>query len=194
MVKRNAKLALRFTCLLQLALLAACVSAPPSRSYPQQPPAPVPTLTPTPEVITSGIPADITEPGSPEAIPPRQTDVFHGPTTGANRQIKQNPAVVALLDRSYAEQQLGNLDSASSTVERGMRIAPQDATLWQRLAEIRMQQGLLTQAIEVARKSNSLGQGMRHLIRENWLLIARAHDLLGQPAARQAALAEANRY
>ncbi len=191
MVKRIAKLALRVVFLLQLTMLAACVSAPAPRSNPpQQTPAP----TPAPEVITSGIPAEITEPGSPEAIPPRQTDVFHGPTTGANRQIKKYPAVVALLDRSYAEQRLGNLDSAASTVERGMRIAPQDASLWQRLAEIRMQQGLLTQAIEIARKSNSLGQGMRRLIRENWLLIARAHDLLGQSAARQAALAEADRY
>lgn len=190
MVTRIVKLAQRLTLLLLLTTLAACVSAPVVSPKPQPS---IPKPTPRPEIVSDGIPTDISVPGSPEAIPPRQTDVFHGPVTSQS-QAKQNPAVVALLDRSYAEQQLGNLDSAASTVERGMRIAPQDASLWQRLAEIRMQQGLLNQAIEIARKSNSLGQGMRRLIRDNWLLIARAHDLLGQPAARQAALAEANRY
>lgn len=191
MVKRIAKLAFRLTFLLSLTSLAACVSTPTPSPKPSQTRVPP---TQHPEIVSDGIPIDISKPGAPEAIPPRQTDVFHGPTTGGNRQLTQNPAVVALLDRSYAEQRVGDLDTAASTVERGMRIAPQDAALWQRLAQIRMQQGLLEQAIEIARKSNSLGQGMRRLIRDNWLLIARAHDLLGQSAASQAALAEANRY
>jgi len=66
--------------------------------------------------------------------------------------------------------------------------------LWQRLAQIRMQQGLFQQAIEVAKKSTSLGQGFYQLIRDNWLLIAKAHALLGDVKASQLAKLEADRY
>jgi len=140
------------------------------------------------------IPANIPDPASPVAIPPRQTAVFHGPTAGGNRQAQQHPAVVALLDKSWLLQQQGDLPGAANSVERGMRIAPQDAALWQRLAQIRMQQGLFQQAIEVAKKSTSLGQGFYQLIRDNWLLIAKAHELLGDVQASQLARLEADRY
>ncbi len=156
-----------------------------------------PSVSTVPEPVSpqaESIPTNIPQPASPVAIPPRQTDVFHGPTAGENRQVKQHPAVVALLDRSYLLQQQGDLPGAASSVERGMRIAPQDAALWQRLAQIRMQQGLFQQAIEVAKKSTSLGQGIFQLIRDNWLMIAKAHELLGDAKASQLARLEADRY
>ena len=156
-----------------------------------------PTVSKVPEQVkpqAESIPANIPDPASPVAIPPRQTDVFHGPTAGENRQAQQHPAVVALLDKSWLLQQQGDLPGAANSVERGMRIAPQDAALWQRLAQIRMQQGLFQQAIEVAKKSTSLGQGLYQLIRDNWLLIAKAHELLGDAQASQLARLEADRY
>ncbi len=182
--------------ILILGLLAICISGcygttqvPQRTSKPSSPSVPAP-VSPRPESIPTNIP----QPNSPVAIPPRQTDAFHGPTAGENRQVKQHPAVVSLLDKSYLLQEQGDLSGAANSVERGMRIAPQDAALWQRLAQIRLQQGLFQQAIQVAKKSTSLGQGMYRLISDNWLLIARAHELLGDLKASQSAKLEADRY
>lgn len=192
MVKRVDQLRLALTLATCVVLLSGCygtTQAPQPTSAPSVPTAPESV---SPQART--IPANIPEPTSPIAIPPRQTDVFHGPTVGENRQVKQHPAVVALLDRSWLLQEQGDFHGAASNIERGMRIAPQDAALWQRLAQIRLQQGLFHQAIEVAKKSTSLGQGLYQLIRDNWLLIAKAHELLGDAQASQLARLEADRY
>lgn len=139
-------------------------------------------------------PADLHDPGPISSIPQQPSDVFIDPTRGNNRRTSEHPAVVTILDQSWQYEQAGKLDSAAQTVERGLRIAPQNPALWQRLAQIRLQQRYLSQAVDLARKSISLGQGRAQLIRENYLLIATAYELVGNKAGHRAAMTEAERY
>ncbi|MGF1643922.1 MAG: tetratricopeptide repeat protein [Thiotrichales bacterium] len=104
-----------------------------------------------------------------------------------------NPVVVSMLSAADQYQQSGDLDRASSSVERGLRVAPRDAHLWQRLARIRLQQGRYQQAEEMAKKSTSLAQGNRGLVAQNWLLIGEARGRMGDTSGAAEARDRATR-
>jgi hypothetical protein len=65
-------------------------------------------------------------------------------------------ATRALLVRSQAEREAGDLGGAAATVERALTITPDEALLWVELAEIRMAQGDGVLAQEMARKALTL--------------------------------------
>lgn len=95
--------------------------------------------------------------------------------------------VVALLDNAAEHQRGGRLDGAAAALERALRIAPQNAVIWQRLADIRLQQKRYDQAIQLAIKANSLAADDRLLQARNWRIIAQARDYKGDKAGAQAA-------
>lgn len=65
-------------------------------------------------------------------------------------------ATAALITQSRSERNAGDLGTAAATIERALTIAPEDATLWMELAEIRFEQGDLDTAGEMARKALTL--------------------------------------
>jgi Tfp pilus assembly protein PilF len=67
-----------------------------------------------------------------------------------------NAASVALLERSREERAAGRYDAAAATVERALRIDPDDPALWLELAEINLAQGDGEQANSMARKALTL--------------------------------------
>lgn len=95
--------------------------------------------------------------------------------------------VVALLDNAAEHQRGGRLDGAAAALERALRIAPQNAVIWQRLADIRLQQKRYDQAIQLATKANSLAAEDRLLQARNWRIIAQARDYKGDKVGAQAA-------
>lgn len=102
-----------------------------------------------------------------------------------------SPAVVALLQNADAQQQSGQYDHAAATLERALRIEPDNAQLWHRLGQVRLQQQQWAQAEQMAQKSLRLLAGDRALAAANWRLIATARrergDLAGsREAERQA--------
>jgi predicted Zn-dependent protease len=99
--------------------------------------------------------------------------------------------VVALLETADQRARAGNLDSAAATLERALRLEPQNALLWHRLATLRLRQGQYAQAASLAAKSNALAGTNRSLQASNWDTIAQAKDKLGDAAAAQAARARA---
>lgn len=105
----------------------------------------------------------------------------------------QSPAVIALMGEAENQRRVGNLDSAVATVERAVRIEPRNAKLWHQLAVLRLQQDKPRLALDLAKKSNTLGRGDRALIKENWLLISTARRMLGDDAGAERALLEADR-
>ena len=110
----------------------------------------------------------------------------------------QNPAVVALLNRANQSQRKGDYVRSAASLERALKIEPNNAWLWYRLAEVRLQQGQVGQAASLAAKSNSLigagaGTSQRQIMAKNWLLIAKVHTLRGEHIAARAAVAKANR-
>jgi hypothetical protein len=96
-------------------------------------------------------------------------------------------AVVALLDTAEQRARAGNLDNAAAVLERALRLEPQNALLWHRLATVRLQQGQFAQAASLAAKSNTLAGNNRQLQASNWDTIAQAQEQLGAAAAARAA-------
>ena len=65
----------------------------------------------------------------------------------------------------------GRPDLAAATLERGLRAAPKDATLWSQLAEVKLQQQQYLQARSLAAKSNSLAGSNTTIVQKNhWII------------------------
>ncbi len=180
-------------------LLAGCGVLPPAAvRKPPASPAPLIKPEPTPprpaETAPHSPPAMEPVPDVPPAItaplpPPADTTVqpIPSPVVPAPRA----PAVVALLDSAGRQEQGGQLESAAATLERALRVAPRNATVWYRLARVRLAQGQWQAAANLAAKSNSLAGTDPDLRRLNWTLIAKARDRLGDKAGARAARGQA---
>lgn len=105
-----------------------------------------------------------------------------------------SPAVIALMERSDRQYMDQDLDAAAASLERALRIEPRNPLLWHRLASIRLDQGQIDQAIQMAAKSNSLAGSNRSLMARNWQLIALARRAQGDLGAARAAEAKARQF
>ena len=86
------------------------------------------------------------------------------PTVGAS--------ALELLEVARQQAEAGQGDLAASTLERALKIEPDNPWLWHRLAVLRMQQKNWAQAIELANRSIALAKGNNRLIGGNWLVIS----------------------
>jgi len=66
---------------------------------------------------------------------------------------RQPPAVVALLEHAEQQANDGDLESSAASLERAIRINPGSAVLWYHLATLRLAQGEVRQAEQLAVKS-----------------------------------------
>lgn len=88
----------------------------------------------------------------------------------------RSPATAALLEQSRRERAAGRYGAAASSLERALRIEPNDAALWVELAEVRLDDGDRAQAEATARKALTLtGRNSR--------LAARAESVIARAAA-----------
>jgi tetratricopeptide (TPR) repeat protein len=88
----------------------------------------------------------------------------------------------SLRAQAERQRQAGDYAGAAATLERALRIQPQDARLWNRLARVRMEQGLHSQAANLAARSNALAGDQADLKRDNWSIIASARRQTGDAA------------
>jgi predicted Zn-dependent protease len=102
-----------------------------------------------------------------------------------------NAAVLTLLAQAQSQQSAGQLTSAGASLERALRIEPGNPVLWQRLAQVRFEQGKYQQAENLAAKANTLSGGNKRLRAENWRLIGQARNEQGDYAGAQAAFERA---
>jgi tetratricopeptide (TPR) repeat protein len=82
------------------------------------------------------------------------------------------PAVNALAQRAEQQRQAADYAGAAATLERALRIQPQEAYLWNRLARVRLEQGLGDSAGSLAARSNALSGSQDQLKKNNWEIIA----------------------
>ena len=108
-------------------------------------------------------------------------------------QASYNKAVVALLDKSHEQASAGQLEKASASLERALRIEPRNPALWQELARVRLGQGQYRQAENLAAKSNALSRGNKRMRAENWRIIGHARTKRGDIQGAQAAFERAER-
>lgn len=102
-----------------------------------------------------------------------------------------NPAVVSLLNTASAQSNAGDHARAAATLERAIAIEPDNAWIWHRLAQTRLEEGRLEQAASLAAKSSALASADRSLQADNWNLIAEVRRRQGDSAAAAAAQAQA---
>ena len=139
--------------------------------------------------------AEIPAAGRAEAVAPEKSSVFRGQSVGDNAPARQSsPAITALIGQAVRAEQQGDLARAAASIERGLRIAPHDASLWHKLASIRLGQGRPQQAESLAKKSNSLARGNRKILFSNWMTIAESREQRGDKKGKTRAQKEARRY
>ena len=92
-------------------------------------------------------------------------------------------AVTVLMKRADEQRRGGDLDGATVSLERALRISPEDAVLWHELAEVRMAQRQYDGVVQLAAKSNALASPQDASLRgSNWRLIAQARRAQGDVA------------
>ncbi|MEA3277033.1 MAG: tetratricopeptide repeat protein [Pseudomonadota bacterium] len=138
------------------------IGALPSESASPTPGGPVPSETPT--TTTTTTPQVVAYAPPPPAAPALP------------------PAADGLAKQAEQQRQMGDYVGAAATLERALRIQPQEAYLWNRLARVRMEQGLYSQAGNLAERSNALAKDQASLKQDNWSIIAVSRRTAGNAA------------
>jgi Tfp pilus assembly protein PilF len=89
-----------------------------------------------------------------------------------------HPAVADLLQQADSLIAAGQYDQASDKVERALRIAPDHAPSWSRLAVLALDEGQPMRAIRMAQKSNSYAGSANRLMLQNWEYIRQANVMM----------------
>lgn len=124
-------------------------------------------------------------PSAPSGIPSSSS------AGGLSADEQLDGPVLALLTTAQQQQAGGDLNGASSSLERAQRVAPREPQVLYRLAQVRMAQGDAPQAEQFARRGLSLANGRPDLQASLWALIGDARaaqgDAAGAAQARQKA-------
>jgi tetratricopeptide (TPR) repeat protein len=159
-----------------VALAAACATVSPPPRPPESASRPTPSTAPAPSIPddtrsipdrdgSAGFPPSSTRPnGRSEPEPSRDV-----PT--ARPQSDASGASEALVEQSRAQRAAGSLPAARASLERALRLDPNNAVVWLELGELELQTGNTAQAATLARKALTL-------VGRNAQLSARAERLL----------------
>ena len=123
--------------------------------------------------------APVTAPGYPSVAPMAPSGIPGG-ALAADEQL--DGPVLALLTTAQQQQGGGDLNGASSSLERAQRIAPREPQVLYRLAEVRLAQGDAAHAEQLARRGLTYASGRPSLQAGLWGLIAQARERQGDPA------------
>ena len=168
---------------LALSLLAGC------SVNPQHLPAPVEHRIPATDALpNTGSPAVVT--AQPQYTPnttPEAADTSPTPPTSDTR-APHDSTITALVTRANEQAAGGQYQAAAGSIERAIRITPDDAELWYDLARIRLRQGELDEAEELAVKSRSMAAGHPALQARNWRLVALIRQQRSDPDGAAQAL------
>ncbi len=115
-----------------------------------------------------------------------EVTAYQAPTQMAAAPL-YSAAVMGLLQQAQQQREAGQLLEAAVTLERALGIEPRNAYIWNRLAHIRMEQGMTAQAIDLATKSKTLATGDLDLQRDNWRLIAEGQRAVGNDEGARSA-------
>lgn len=114
-------------------------------------------------------------PSTPSSIPPASSG-------GLSADEQLDGPVLALLTTAQQQQAGGDLNGASSSLERAQRVAPREPQVLYRLAQVRMAQGDAPQAEQLARRGLTFTSGRPALQASLWELIAQAREKQGDSA------------
>ena len=110
------------------------------------------------------------------------------PKTPISKPAQSAGAVSKLSVAALSQYRSGKYTNAAATLERALRIAPRNASIWNQLAAVRLRQKKWRLALNMAAKSNALVANQDQLQRQNWLIMAKAYRALGQNDKADAAM------
>lgn len=99
---------------------------------------------------------------------------------------RSSPAATTLIEQSRQMQASGQSAQAAATLERALRIEPNDPSVWLELARLRYKQADWRQAEQFARRAESLAGSDAALSAEAVELIADSLVMQGRPAEAEA--------
>ncbi len=153
-------------------------------------PSELPPSEPTPTEPTEPATLEALEPSPPPPPSPSELTPFEPiqPT------VPLSPVVGALVSAANQNSKAGDLDSAAASIERAIRIEPRNATLFYKLALLRLQQSKPRLAEDLAKKSALLASTDNTLKKHCWLLIAHAREIQQDFAGAKEARAKADSF
>lgn len=132
-----------------------------------------------PAIAAGEMPSAPIQPDSGSQVVFEAPAVIHSePVLAAATPVVSAP-VQALLTTAQQQRAQGDLNGAASSLERALRIAPQEPQVLYRLSEIRLMQGDAAQAEQLAQRGLSNSSGRPALQAGLWDLIAEARDKQG---------------
>jgi tetratricopeptide (TPR) repeat protein len=134
----------------------------------------------------------VVEPAEPITIDPTRV-VEESRLSGPSLEVAplENPAVALLVAEADSRRESADLDAAGGLLERALRLEPENPRLWQRLAEIRLEQGRYLEAEEMAMRSLGHSAQVGEWCRRNWLTLRETRSALGDPAEAERAAEQA---
>ena len=145
------------TLVIAAAALGGCAAQGPS----QMPPTP-----PSPGAPPSGTAQPVPAiPGQGPAVPER-------PAAPPPRQFHLGPAASALIAQAHQQAMGGDYGQAATTLERALRIEPDNPLVWIELGRIRLSENNAAQADAMGRKALALATGDPAAQSNAWRLVA----------------------
>lgn len=165
-------IAIRSLILSAVATLSACTVPRPYEPPPAPAPAPAPGGTPA-QTQPAPPPPPVEE---PQPLPP---PVIREPTLGAASRALVSQAQAQVASKNYAV--------AASSIERALRIEPDNPLLWIELGKVRQAEGNYQQAENMGRKAASMAVNAPRTQSSAWTLVAESLRARGKNAeAREA--------
>jgi hypothetical protein len=131
-----------------------------------------------------------TQPQPEAAAAPAQPAPPEQPSRSAQKQFRLGSAAAALVAQAHTQATGGNYELAAATIERALRIEPDNPLLWIELGQVRMGEGNADQADGMDRKALALATGDSQAQETAWRLIAESLRVRG----RNQEAAEADRH
>ena len=142
------------------------------------------------EIPESSLPPSSEIPESSVLTPPHELTPFEP----IEATVPLSPAVGALVSAANQNSHAGDLESAAASIERAIRIEPRNATLFYKLALLRLKQTKPRLAEDLAKKSALLAATDNLLKKHCWLLIAHAREIQQDFAGAKEARTKADSF
>jgi tetratricopeptide (TPR) repeat protein len=113
-------------------------------------------------------------PGSSQtqSRPPPEEAPSEQPSRPPPKQFHLGPAALSLVSQAHKQSQSGDLGAAATTLERALRIEPNNPLLWIELGDVRLSENDGDQADNMGRKALALATGDAQAQSSAWHLIA----------------------
>ena len=156
---------MRFHSFISLAVAASLLSACSIFRAPESAPT---GPGPAPAAPSQQQPGPGTAQPQPTPPPPGATETPRPPP----KQFRLSPATNALVTQAHKQASSGAYEPAAATIERALRIEPENPLLWIELGQVRLSEGNASQANSMGHKALALATGDAQAQASSWRLIA----------------------